>query len=327
MTALYLLQFSCLIFMLINAALLAMSRLHARWENKRYEASRWLIFLAFILLAGQYLMQIQGELRASGDDLGAIANMLVYTPSFALISMGIYNIEATHTRRRHMLIVSIILYAAILLFGGIGYFQTGSVHIGGWLYGMLLFYGASVVYDVVMISSEMKKRKKMLETMAANDMLPYVRYSRVSLILLFLAALVMPVAILSTTLLIIVGPVVLCAILFFTLTFISLGNNYVPTEALLDEETEQEEESGKEENTQNGGQAILPSPMREEPSSKRNCKHGAMAMVSRTLPSICSPSPIASASPRQSFRYITPSVWAPPLESGLPISALRQPRR
>lgn len=253
MTALYLLQFSCLIFMLINAALLAMSRLHARWENKRYEASRWLIFLAFIILAGQYLMQIQGELRASGDDLGAIANMLVYTPSFALISMGIYNIEATHTRRRHMLIVSTILYAAILLFGGIGYFQTGSVHIGGWLYGMLLFYGASVVYDVVMISSEMKKRKKMLETMAANDMLPYVRYSRVSLILLFLAALVMPVAILSTTLLIIVGPVVLCAILFFTLTFISLGNNYVPTEALLDEETEQEEESGKEANTQNGG--------------------------------------------------------------------------
>lgn len=253
MNALYLLQFSCLIFMLINAALLAMSRLHVRWENKRYEASRWLIFLAFILLASQYLMQIQGGLRASGDDLGAVVNMLVYTPCFALISMGIYNIEATHTRRHHMLIVSTILYAAILLFGGIGYFQTGSVHIGGWLYVMLLFYAASVVYDVVMISSEMKKRKKMLEAMTANDILPYVRYSRMSLILLFLAALVMPFAILSTTLLLIIGPVVLCAVLFFTLTFISLGNNYVPTEALLDEETEEEEETAMEENIQNGG--------------------------------------------------------------------------
>lgn len=238
MNALYLLQFACLIFMLVNAALLAMSRLHIRWENKRYETSRWLILLAFLLLAFQYLAQMLGEVRASGDDLGAIVNMLVYTPCFALISYGIYNIEATHTRRRHMVIVSTALYAAIFLFCVIGYQHSGSEHIGWWLYVMLLFYAASVVYDVVMISCEMKKRKKMLETMAANDILPYVRYSRVSLILLFLAALVMPFAILSTTLLIIVGPVVLCAVLFFTITFISQGINYVPTESLLDEEAE-----------------------------------------------------------------------------------------
>lgn len=137
-----------------------------------------------------------------------------------------------------MVIVSTVLCAAIYLTCAIGYQHSGSQHIGWWLYVMLLFYTASVVYDVVMISREMKKRKKMLETMAANDILPYVRYSRVSLILLFLAALVMPFAILSTTLLLIVGPVVLCAVLFFTLTFISLGINYVPTEALLDEEAE-----------------------------------------------------------------------------------------
>lgn len=238
MNTLYLLQFGCLIFMVINAALLVMSRLYVKWENKRYEHSRWLIVIAFFMLAFQYLAQIQGGIRASGDDLGAIVNMLIYTPSFAFIAYGIYNIETTQPRRRHMVIVSTVLCTAIYLTCAIGYLHSGSQHIGWWLYVMLLFYAASVVYDVVMISREMKKRKKMLERMAANDIQPYLRYSRVSLILLCLAALVMPFAILSTTLLIILGPMVLCALLFFTLTFISLGTNYVPTESLLDDEAE-----------------------------------------------------------------------------------------
>ena len=55
---------------------------------------------------------------------------------------------------------------------------------------------------------------------------------------LWLAVLAMPVAIFSTTLLYIVGPVVLFALLFFNLTFIALGSNYIPTEELLDKEEE-----------------------------------------------------------------------------------------
>ena len=78
----------------------------------------------------------------------------------------------------------------------------------------------------------------MLETMAATDMLPYVRYSRASVIILWLAVLAMPVAIFSTTLLYIVGPAVLLALLFFNLTFIALGSSYIPTEELLDKEEE-----------------------------------------------------------------------------------------
>ena len=78
----------------------------------------------------------------------------------------------------------------------------------------------------------------MLETMAATDMLPYVRYSRASVIILWLAVLAMPVAIFSTTLLYIVGPAVLLALMFFNLTFIALGSSYIPTEELLDKEEE-----------------------------------------------------------------------------------------
>lgn len=92
----------------------------------------------------------------------------------------------------------------------------------------------------------------MLETMAATDMLPYVRYSRASINILWLAALVMPFAILSTTLLFIVGPIALFALLFFNLTFVALGSNYIPTEELLDKEIENNSFS-KDEKMKYGG--------------------------------------------------------------------------
>ena len=84
--------------------------------------------------------------------------------------------------------------------------------------------------------------------MAATDLLPYVRYSRASVIILWLAVLAMPVAIFSTTLLYIVGPAVLLALLFFNLTFIALGSSYIPTEELLDKEEENQRSGGVEKN-------------------------------------------------------------------------------
>ena len=74
----------------------------------------------------------------------------------------------------------------------------------------------------------------------------YVRYSRASVIILWLAVLAMPVAIFSTTLLYIVGPAVLLALLFFNLTFIALGSSYIPTEELLDKEVENDALVGTE---------------------------------------------------------------------------------
>ena len=238
MDSLFLLQFSSFIFMLVNAAYIGLSSLHARWKNRRYERSRWMLFFALIGLAVQYLLQMHLGLRASGDDTGAVVNMLVYTPCFTLISKAIYNVEATHNRRRGINTVSSLLYAAILVAFAFGYWRAGNLHIGIWLYVMLLFYSISMVYYVVTNIREMTKRRKMLETLTASDMLPYVRYSRASLFILCSTVLFMPAAILSTTRLYIIGPVVLLALLFFNVTFISLGSSYVPTEELLDNDTE-----------------------------------------------------------------------------------------
>ena len=247
MDSLFLLQFACFIFMLINAFIVALSHLHVRWENKRYERSRWMIVAALIGLAIQYVLQMTFGFRAMHDNLGAVINILLYTPCFSLISIGIYNIETTRANLRKMILMCSGIYAAIIVVFCVGISLHHSLYIREGLYLMLTLFCVSVFYCIYMIIQEMIRRKNMLETMAATDLLPYVRYSRASVVILWLAVLAMPVAIFSTTLLYIVGPAVLLALLFFNLTFIALGNSYIPTEELLDKEEESQRCGGAKE--------------------------------------------------------------------------------
>ena len=252
MKSLYLLQFASFIFILVNAAFLGLGSLHARWKSRRYECSRWMIFFSFIVLACHYLLQMVCGFRASGDDKGAVINMLVYTPCFMLIAKGVYNVETTRKSNRNMNVACAVQYAVILATFVAGYWQTGSFRIGHWLYLMLFFYSVSMVYCVAMVIREMVKRRRILETMTATDMLPYVRYSGVSLLLLCSSALLMPALIMSTRLLIVIAPIVMLFVLFFTLTFITLGNNYIPTDELLDrmdDEATNSQNDGVGENT------------------------------------------------------------------------------
>ena len=53
MDSLFLLQFACFIFMFINAFIVALSCLHVRWKNKRYERSRWMIAAAIFFMQNQ----------------------------------------------------------------------------------------------------------------------------------------------------------------------------------------------------------------------------------------------------------------------------------
>lgn len=65
--------------------------LYVRWVNKQYERSRWMVVFAMIGL----VMQMAFGFRAADDILGAVVNILIYTPCFSLIAMAIYNIETT----------------------------------------------------------------------------------------------------------------------------------------------------------------------------------------------------------------------------------------
>lgn len=233
---LYLLQFACLIFMFISAFFIAVTRLHVRWINRRYEWSRWMIFAALLFMAVHFFLQMYFGFRATDEDVGAVINVLVYLPCFTIFSMAIYNIEATHTKRRKMNIICAAVYAAMLAAFAVGYSFSGSLNIGAWLYVMLALFFGNIVYCIYMIIIEMNKRKKLLETMTATDMLPFIRYARASIAMLSLIAISMPFAILSTKSLYIIGPVGLLVLLFFIVNFVAFGNCYVPTEELLDRE-------------------------------------------------------------------------------------------
>ena len=233
---LYLLQFACLIFMFICAFFIAVTRLHVRWINRRYEWSRWMIFAALLFMAVHFFLQMYFGFRATDEDVGAVINVLVYLPCFTLFSMAIYNIEATHTKRRKMNLICAAVYAAMLAAFAVGYSFSGSLNIGAWLYVMLALFFGNIVYCIYMIIIEMNKRKKLLETMTATDMLPFIGYARACIAMLSLIAISMPFAILSTKSLYIIGPVGLLVLLFFIVNFVAFGNCYVPTEELLDRE-------------------------------------------------------------------------------------------
>ncbi len=160
MDSLFLLQFACFIFMLINAFIVALSHLHVRWENKRYERSRWMIVAALIGLAIQYVLQMTFKFRAMHDNLGAVINILLYTPCFSLISMGIYNIETTRANLRKMILMCSGIYAAIIVVFCVGISLHHSLYIREGLYLMLTLFCVSVFYCIYMIIQEMIRRKK-----------------------------------------------------------------------------------------------------------------------------------------------------------------------
>ena len=160
----------------------------------------------------------------------------------------------THTKRRKMNLICAAVYAAMLAAFAVGYSFSGSLNIGAWLYVMLALFFGNMVYCIYMVKKEMKKRKRMLETMAATDMVPFLRYARASVMMLLLTAVSMPFAVLSTKSLYIVGPVGLLVLLFFVVNFVAFGNCYVPTEELLDmersnNETDDEDDADDEQTT------------------------------------------------------------------------------
>lgn len=285
--------------MLVSAFFVAVTRLHVRWINRRYEWSRWMIFSALLLMAVHFFLQMYCGFRATGAAVGAVINVLVYLPCFTIVAMAIYNVEATHTKRRKMNLICATVYAAMLAAFAAGYSFSGSLNIGGWLYVMLALFFGNMVYCIYMVKKEMKKRKRILETMAATDMVPFLRYARASVVMLLLTAVSMPFAVLSTKSLYIVGPIGLLVLLFFVVNFVAFGNCYVPTEELLDRErgngeTDDEDDADDEQRAapRSRRQTLTglssASQPNAAPSSRRRSTSGVQTWAIRTVRSICS---------------------------------------
>ena len=249
MDSLFLLQFGCFIYMVMSAAFIGISRCHVCWENRRYEHSRWMLFAAMMILATHFLLQMICGWRASGDDLGAVINILVYAPCVMLVAMAIYNMEAVQDNRKTLARTGILTYVAIVISFVIGIVQYDGMHIGPWLYVMQILFLGNNLFFTWMILAEMKKRRRLYDKLTGSDLIPYQRYSKASLYIVCIPSIFTPLVILSTQLLLIFGPILLFALFFFNMSFVALGNSYHPTEALIDDEAENEADASEGKST------------------------------------------------------------------------------
>ena len=232
MKSLFILQLVCCVITAMLALQLAMASLQVRWKVWRYEISRWLLVASMLFFSVHYLLQMVHGLRAQGTDVGAAFNILFYTPVAFAITLSIINIESTGSKVRRHCLRSMMAYILIALVFVIGIFQNRSLHIGNMLYVMLGLFVASMAYFIFVIRKETNTQRQKLMENFGSDLIPYVRYSQASIILLYLTAGLLPVAILFNTLLYIIGPLILLSVIFFVQTFIAMGYYITPKEVI-----------------------------------------------------------------------------------------------
>lgn len=255
MNALFLLQYSCLLVTGILALALGMSRVHVKWPNRRYELSRWMLFAAMLVFVIHYGLQMAFGLRASGDDVGAVVNILFYTPASFLISYAVLNIEASLVVRRRYVWVGVAGYLLVLSCFLVGYWQSGSLHIGWGYYVMHTFYVLCMLTFILVPLLELRRRHRRIKDSTASDMIPYARYSHASLLFLCVSALVSTIAILSRTFLFIIAPIVFFSIFFMVLSFVALSYSIDPVEEFFDNSEERDD----------GRKALISAPVASAP--------------------------------------------------------------
>lgn len=254
MTSKFILQLICCTITGMLGLHIAMASLQVRWKVRRYETSRWLLCGSMAVFCIHYFLQMTQGFRAQGADVGAVVNIMFYTPVVFAITLSIINMESTRSVMRRYCLRSAAAYALIVAIFIFGVFSNKSLHLGGLLYVMLAFFVGSMAYFIYASYSEVLKRKKKLLEESAGDLLPHVRYARSSLVLVCVSAAFLPIAILFNTLLLVVGPLMLLVLIFFVHSFISLGYYITPVENMLEEQEEQEEQEKTADQTAYGAQ-------------------------------------------------------------------------
>lgn len=250
MDKLFLLQFFCCVIAAMLSMMLAWTRIQIRWLNKSYETSRWLLCLSMALLSFHYILQMFHGLRAHNDNVGAVVNILFYTPIACLISFSIYNVVCSKEKgRKRFLCVCASIYFIILAVFGVGAWLSDGLDIGSMLYVMTTLFVACLVYCIVVNIRAIRHHRRIMEENSGADMLPFDRYTGACYMMMAALALVLTAAILYRPLLLIFGPFMIFSLFVFTMSFIGYGYNMTPSYAMLEdmeEDSDDEYESDVE---------------------------------------------------------------------------------
>lgn len=241
MNTLFLVQFACCIIMLMLGLILVLSRFQIRWTNRRYEVSRWLLAFSMFVLAWHYVLQMVCGFRAKGDEIGAVVNVLFYSPVSSFISYATYNLICYRGGRKKFALLGCVSYALILICFFFGYNDTPrGMHMGEWLYVMLALFAVTIMYSTYTTVIEMRYHRKIIEENTTEDLLPFDRYTYTTYGLAGIMVLAMVGAICYRPLLYCVGPLMLFSLISFTISFLGYGYNMIPAEVRLELDTADE---------------------------------------------------------------------------------------
>ena len=241
MNTLFLVQFACCIIVSMLGLILVLSRFQIRWTNRRYEVSRWLLAFSMFVLAWHYVLQMVCGFRAKGDEIGAVVNVLFYSPVSFIISYATYNFICYRSGRKKFALMGCVSYALILICFFFGYNDTPrGMHMGEWLYVMLALFAVTIMYSTYTTVIEMRYHRKIIEENTTEDLLPFDRYTYTTYGLAGIMVLAMVGAICYRPLLYCVGPLMLFSLISFTISFLGYGYNMIPAEVRLELDTADE---------------------------------------------------------------------------------------
>lgn len=241
MNTLFLVQFACCIIVSMLGLILVLSRFQIRWSNRRYEVSRWLLAFSMFVLAWHYVLQMVCGFRAKGDEIGAVVNVLFYSPVSFFISYATYNLICYRGGRKKFALLGCVSYALILICFFFGYNDTPrGMHMGEWLYVMLALFAVTIMYSTYTTVIEMRYHRKIIEENTTEDLLPFDRYTYTTYGLAGIMVLAMVGAICYRPLLYCVGPLMLFSLISFTISFLGYGYNMIPAEVRLELDTADE---------------------------------------------------------------------------------------
>lgn len=231
-------QLGSLVISLVLFLVLVFSRFYQDETSRTYEQSRWLLTSSMLLLALHYALQMCCGFRAMGDDVGAVINILFYSPVVYAISYSVVGIGCGRSYQRKYLVWSLasllLIYSTFI--GGRLYY--GSLHMPGALYVMGILFFVTMLFFVIAPMRDIRRVSKMVDEESGSKPVQFNIYMRTSQLILDGTAILLTVGIFYTPMLIIVGAFLFTSLVFYVVSFVALGFNIHHVDKIIEESAE-----------------------------------------------------------------------------------------
>lgn len=245
------------------AVMLLFAKFHQPDTSKEYEQMRWCNIAALLLMAIHYILQMAFGFRAQGADVGALINTLFYSPVIYIFSYSILRFGSRKAfQRRHSFVAAACLLLIFSCFIG-GLFYYDSLHMPIMLHTMGFIFSASIAYCYLYSVKEIRRMQKLVDEESGQTQVQYNLFLHTGSSLIYITSLLMSISIYFNPVVLIVGPLMLIAMLFYIVSFIALGFNIGNVSQIIRTEIETEVTESGSETTVEEGKTMLADEQKE----------------------------------------------------------------